>query len=170
MVAPKYADLLQAASSGSKTLAERMSHHPALDSFLLKREKEAIKADFPVSEVEAAGVALAKELDDPSATLERLLGLSDEVRVYCSSVSMQIRPLPAAEGTQQPSNHGSHRGTRPKPSSWTLGKSPHPIRRLAESRIWSFGCGDAAAEPSLFGYSLLLTSPSHMHGIPHTRR
>ncbi|GFR50416.1 hypothetical protein Agub_g12633 [Astrephomene gubernaculifera] len=75
LLAPQYADLLQAATSGSKTLAERMSHHPALDSFLLKREKEAIKEDFPVSELEAAGAALAKELEaDPSAALERLLG------------------------------------------------------------------------------------------------
>ncbi|GIL91596.1 hypothetical protein Vretimale_9636 [Volvox reticuliferus] len=75
LLAPQYADLLQAASSGSKTLAERMSHHPALDSFLLKREKDAIKGDFPTSEVEAAGAALAKELEaDPAAALERLLG------------------------------------------------------------------------------------------------
>ncbi|KXZ54748.1 hypothetical protein GPECTOR_4g818 [Gonium pectorale] len=74
LIAPAYADLLQAATSGSKTLAERMSHHPALDSFLLKRDKEAIKGDFPPSELEAAGAALAKELDDPSVALERLLG------------------------------------------------------------------------------------------------
>ncbi|EFJ47258.1 mitochondrial F1F0 ATP synthase associated protein [Volvox carteri f. nagariensis] len=75
LLAPQYADLLQAASSGSKTLAERMSHHPALDSFLLKREKEAIKGDFPSSEVEAAGAALAKELEgDPAVALEKLLG------------------------------------------------------------------------------------------------
>lgn len=52
-----------------------MSHHPALDSFLLKREKVAIQGDFPVSEMEAAGVALAKELEaDPAVALERLLG------------------------------------------------------------------------------------------------
>ncbi|GLC34318.1 hypothetical protein PLESTB_000742700 [Pleodorina starrii] len=75
LLAPEYADLLQAASTGSKTLAERMSHHPAMDSFLLKREKEAIKGDFPTSELEAAGAALAKELEaDPSVALERLLG------------------------------------------------------------------------------------------------
>ncbi len=47
LLAPQYAELLQAATSGSKTLAERMSHHPAFASFLLKREKQAIKADFP---------------------------------------------------------------------------------------------------------------------------
>ena len=139
LLAPQYAELLQAASSGSKTLAERMSHHPALDSFLLKREKvrvtallvsnpwlksvlavtvcccyrnpreppifdttpfaclatpqsaattyhaltlppahppqEAIKGDFPTSEVEAAGAALAAELEaDPAAALKKLLG------------------------------------------------------------------------------------------------
>ncbi|KAG2491937.1 hypothetical protein HYH03_009670 [Edaphochlamys debaryana] len=75
LLAPQYADLLQAATSGSKTLAERMSNAPALSSFLLKRDKEAIKADFPVSELEAAGAALAKKLEaDPAAALEQLLG------------------------------------------------------------------------------------------------
>lgn len=73
-VSPAYSELLSAVSSGPKTLGARISAAPAFSTFLLKREAEAVKDDFPASDVAKEGAALAAKLEDPQAALEHLLG------------------------------------------------------------------------------------------------
>lgn len=73
-VAPAYSELLSAVASGPKTLGERVSASPAFSTFLLKREAEAVKADFPATDAEKEGAALAAKLEDPQAALAQLLG------------------------------------------------------------------------------------------------
>ena len=53
-MAPAYADVLSAAGTGPKTLAERVAKSPAFTSFLLKRETvEDVQVDLPATEEEA---------------------------------------------------------------------------------------------------------------------
>lgn len=52
-VAPQYAELMGAVSTGPKTLSERIADSPAFTKFLLRRDKEAAKTEIPASEVEA---------------------------------------------------------------------------------------------------------------------
>lgn len=73
-VAPAYSELLSAVSAGPKTLGERISESPAFGTFLLKREAEAAKGDFPVTDAEKEGAALAAKLENPEFALAHVLG------------------------------------------------------------------------------------------------
>lgn len=99
-VAPKYSELLAAAAAGSTTFGERMKNHPGLESFLLKREKDNIAGDFPPSEAEAAGAALAAQFDDPQTALASLLG--PELSLSSAQpLSVQVRAVTAHKYTPE---------------------------------------------------------------------
>ena len=51
-----------------------MAASPAFDSFLLKRDRSAAAAEFPASDVDKEGAALAATLADPHTALQTLLG------------------------------------------------------------------------------------------------
>mmetsp|Transcript_33238 Transcript_33238/g.73506 ORF Transcript_33238/g.73506 Transcript_33238/m.73506 type:complete len:629 (+) Transcript_33238:92-1978(+) len=93
-VSPQYSELLSAVAAGPKTLGERIAESPAFSTFLLKREAEAVKGDFPASDVEKEGAALAAKLEDPQAALEHLLG--PEVKALGTAgvpLSAQVRAI-----------------------------------------------------------------------------
>lgn len=72
----KYADIMHQVSLGKKTFAETLMEHSEFDSFLLRREKEKLREDFPATEAELEGTELAKKLEDPEYAMAKLLGPS----------------------------------------------------------------------------------------------
>jgi hypothetical protein len=74
-VAPSYSDLLSSVSAGPKTFGQLMSESPAFKTFLLKREStDSVAAEFPATDADKQGAALAVKLEDPQAALEHVLG------------------------------------------------------------------------------------------------
>lgn len=86
-VAPAFSELLSAVSAGPKTLGERIASSPAFTTFLLKREADAAKGDYPTTdaEKEVSGVeegGLSSDLQknaNPFAALGHVLGPSSSL-------------------------------------------------------------------------------------------
>jgi hypothetical protein len=73
-VSPKYNALLDLVARGPEAYGARLAGCEATDSFLLRRSKQAIADMFPPSAQETEAAALASQLEDRAAALERLLG------------------------------------------------------------------------------------------------
>ena len=73
-VSPKYNGLLDLVARGPQAYGARLASCEATDSFLLRRSKAEIAAMFEPSAPEAEAAALAGQLEDRAAALERLLG------------------------------------------------------------------------------------------------
>lgn len=74
-VSPKYADLLHQVSMGTQTFGQRYAAKAYFDNPFTRREVAKVATDdFPPSELEVQGTELAKQLDDPTAALHKLLG------------------------------------------------------------------------------------------------
>jgi hypothetical protein len=73
-VSPKYNALLDLVARGPEAYGDRLAGCEATDSFLLRRSKQAIAEMFPPTAQETEAAALASQLEDRAAALERLLG------------------------------------------------------------------------------------------------
>lgn len=73
-VSTKYNDLVDAVSFGTESYGQRLAGSAELNAFLLRRDKDKVEAEFPITEKEKEAIALSKQLDDRAYALTKLLG------------------------------------------------------------------------------------------------